>query len=405
MSDDSTSTIAVMDNEMISESIPNNALKLLKASLNSIPVQRESNTKLVCFNDGISSDWLNDAKSQIQKNSDDIVITINLGDLLADKIGMGRGILKALLKHPSCSFISDLRKRINSDKRKRWLFQNTGISEEGSKRIARMLSFGDFQASKMLFSKTNVTIDAYTRSPNPITDRDIFELLDHHFRHSLQNTWVILSELEQLVTGSSSASPGLRKGLKHLLSLQNKWHSTALIFGCWYGAASRLDVIDYALKLNTVNLEPVNTYLEHDPPKIPFRPDIIVESLKRIFKVKLSYRADLKTWIGFNEEHNGGIAFCWPHEELFPSGKVVITASRCIEIYVGANIALLTPTWAFGADERLNRGSLLNTSPQLALIPLNEAQQSALFWRGPEDHPNTIHLDTLKQSVYEVWSR
>ncbi|MEO1272652.1 MAG: hypothetical protein AAFX99_31580, partial [Myxococcota bacterium] len=357
--------------------------------------------------------------------SDDSVLTFHVGDMLADRRGPARGLLaKLLLTKPGQrnheanqeAFLSSLRAMIPPALQPlSWLLNHTALSPIGANNVAHALEAGDFAAVRTMLAhvehhhlRRNEQVE-HIHSDRPLTESDIRYLLDAVWSKTPSHRvrWLVFAGLEYAVGQSSPHASGFRRSLHEFLMLARAWPQTVIVLSCWSGALERLCAMDPALdRIARQNAAHLEGGLTLDPPLVmdPSIPHIL-RGLRAIFSMSFQPRPDISAWIGLGDE--GGLVLLWPNTVTDPAARAAEAAARVAEIIVGLPMALLVPEWAMGTDRAQDRASMLRARPHLGWVPLDQGTVSALAMKTPPTdptHPAQTALDTLKQSVYDIWS-
>ncbi len=303
-------------------------------------------------------------------------VALDVPTLLGERLGVGRGLLRALLRgEEAYPRVEALRRVLPTGAGGGWLAGRLGMSQAGAERLEKALGCGDFGAAWWLRARED--------EPKEMIDGELGELpvapLGERDAQRLANFWVAglgsqggavwLGGVEALVLSGGAGREGFVKGLRAWLGSLEEARSVGLVVSAWreaLGALRELDALWGAGRGGRAVglLEPAE----------------VARGLGAALGLEVGVWHEEGVWLGHGPQ--GAAVLAWP-SGLDPAGELVAKVGACAEGVVGVPWSVLAPEWAMGGSEA-GREGLSRAFPWLRWVGLSSAQQWRLA-RGTDE--------------------
>lgn len=321
-----------------------------------------------------------------QAAPDDIVVTLNVAQLLADRCSPSRAMLQALLTQTGDEgWLAWMRQRVPPGLAGRsWLFQRTDLSRPGAARVAAALGRGDFGALDALLAYDNPLPshqegESYVAPEEPLAEQDARALLVFLLasaRSPRRACWVILDGLEACLCGGGRLSSGFRSGLQVWWRQMQRLDGVVLLSSCWSQARPLLGSVDRGLERLCLPLDaerrrtsPDRDAAEASSTTSPSLQGPSVTqlgvSLARGLSLNPPQRLeDEDVW--WLQGQGRRALLIWPSQARHPARHVLRVTADLVEGLSGYGPALvIVPDWAWGRECVMSRSALRRAFPVL----------------------------------------
>lgn len=322
-----------------------------------------------------------------QAAPDDIVVTLNVAQLLADRCSPSRAMLQALLNRTGDEgWLTWMRQRVSPGLAGRsWLFQRTDLSRPGAARVAAALARGDFGALDALLAYDNPLPshqegESYVAPEEPLSEQDARALLVFLLasaRPPRRSCWVILDGLEACLCGGGRLSSGFRSGLQAWWRHMQRLDGVILLSSCWSQARPLLGSVDRGLarlclspdaELRRASLACGDAAEVSSATSPTLQGPSVARlgvSLARGLSLNPPQRLeDEDVWCLQGQGRRALLV--WPSQARHPARHVLRLTADLVEGLSGYGPALvLVPDWAWGQECVMSRSALRRAFPVL----------------------------------------
>lgn len=349
---------------------------------------------------------------------DDLVVTLSLPALIADRLSIAQALLAAILRSAQgAMFVQALRRRIPSNRDGRnWLINDIGMSLQGANCVAAALSGGDFDAIATLTAESfRVSKDEddaiHALSPIPLVEAQARLLVDLILDAADDGEvrWVVLTGIEELVGGGAPHAVTFRNGLRRWLADFLRRPRAVLLGVGWSGCAGRIDAIEPVLRRELRFGEGAS---EEDASMMcAFDELAVAAGLARLGRVPLVREQQPSVWRGQAEDAALILPLLDGYDD--PARWTLLHVAPLLDRTPVRCVALV-PVWALGNTHANSRNSLMRAYPHLRWVPLSLCETCCLVALG-RDLDRDLHLDpsareqpalaALDRRLSAAWSR